>query len=103
MTDKNKNKELVEETVDAVETEVEAPIEEAPVAPVETASDKPSKKDNKKRWYIVHTYSGYENKVKVNLLGGPVFIEWQGSADDKEQDIFLIGSANYSFFADYIL
>lgn len=67
MTDKNKNKELVEETVDTVETEVEAPIEEAPVAPVETASDKPSKKDNKKRWYIVHTYSGYENKVKVNL------------------------------------
>lgn len=44
-----------------------------------------------------------ENKVKVNLLGGPVFIEWQGSADDKEQDIFLISSANYSFFADYIL
>lgn len=44
-----------------------------------------------------------ENKVKVNLLGGPVFIEWQGSADDKEQDIFLIGSANYSFFSDYIL
>lgn len=67
MTDKNKNKELVEETVDAVETEVEAPIEESQVAPVETASDKPSKKDNKKRWYIVHTYSGYENKVKVNL------------------------------------
>ncbi|AOR38838.1 diaminopimelate epimerase [Candidatus Melainabacteria bacterium MEL.A1] len=44
-----------------------------------------------------------ENKVKVNLLGGPVFIEWQGSVDDKDQDIFLIGSANYSFFADYIL
>lgn len=44
-----------------------------------------------------------ENKVKVNLLGGPVFVEWQGSADDTEEDIFLIGSANYSFFADYIL
>lgn len=44
-----------------------------------------------------------EKKVKVNLLGGPVFVEWQGSADDTEQDIFLIGSANYSFFADYIL
>lgn len=44
-----------------------------------------------------------ENKVKVNLLGGPVFVEWQGSAGDVEQDIFLIGSANYSFFADYIL
>ena len=24
-------------------------------------------KKNKKRWYIVHTYPGYENKVKVNL------------------------------------
>ena len=26
-----------------------------------------SSKQNKKRWYIVHTFSGYENKVKVNL------------------------------------
>ena len=67
MTDKNINEELVEETVDAVETEAETPAEEAPVAPVEAANDKPAKKDNKKRWYIVHTYSGYENKVKVNL------------------------------------
>lgn len=24
-------------------------------------------KNNEKRWYIVHTYSGHENKVKVNL------------------------------------
>ena len=24
-------------------------------------------KENQKRWYIVHTYSGHENKVKVNL------------------------------------
>lgn len=64
MTDKKINEELVEETVDAVETEAETPAE---VAPVETANDKPVKKDNKKRWYIVHTYSGYENKVKVNL------------------------------------
>ena len=28
---------------------------------------KSSEKDNQKRWYIVHTYSGYENKVKSNL------------------------------------
>jgi len=27
---------------------------------------KPSRKEQK-RWYIVHTYSGHENKVKVNL------------------------------------
>jgi len=30
------------------------------------ADEKDSKK-SQKRWYIVHTYSGYENKVKVNL------------------------------------
>ena len=28
---------------------------------------KSSDKKNQKRWYIVHTYSGYENKVKGNL------------------------------------
>lgn len=26
-----------------------------------------SPKEQKKRWYVVHTYSGHENKVKVNL------------------------------------
>ena len=44
-----------------------------------------------------------QDKVKVNLLGGPVFVEWQGSKDNLQEDIFLIGSAEYSFFADYIL
>jgi transcriptional antiterminator NusG len=29
--------------------------------------DRPLKKPPKRRWYIVHTYSGHENKVKVNL------------------------------------
>lgn len=33
---------------------------------VTTEQEKPSKKVQK-RWYIVHTYSGHENKVKVNL------------------------------------
>ena len=34
----------------------------------ENASQKSSSdKKNQKRWYIVHTYSGYENKVKSNL------------------------------------
>lgn len=33
---------------------------------VETQEEKPAKKAQK-RWYIVHTYSGHENKVKVNL------------------------------------
>ena len=33
----------------------------------EAESNKSSDKKNQKRWYIVHTYSGYENKVKSNL------------------------------------
>jgi transcriptional antiterminator NusG len=39
-------------------------VEEAEVK--QTKSEKAEKK-NQKRWYIVHTYSGHENKVKVNL------------------------------------
>lgn len=30
-------------------------------------AEKEKAKKSQKRWYIVHTYSGYENKVKVNL------------------------------------
>lgn len=44
-----------------------------------------------------------EQKVKVNLLGGPVFVEWQGNKENPKEDIFLIGSANYSFIAEYML
>jgi diaminopimelate epimerase len=42
-------------------------------------------------------------KVKVNLLGGAVTIDWQGHADSSSEDIFLIGPATYSFFGEYIL
>lgn len=44
-----------------------------------------------------------ENKVKVNLLGGSLIIEWHGSAGNLEHDIFMSGPAEYSFFAEYIL
>lgn len=44
-----------------------------------------------------------ESKVKVNLLGGSLIIEWQGSSDNLEQDVFMSGPAEYSFFAEYIL
>lgn len=44
-----------------------------------------------------------ENKVKVNLLGGALTIEWQGSQDDISHNVFMTGPAEYSFFADYIL
>lgn len=44
-----------------------------------------------------------ENKVKVNLLGGSLIIEWQGSAGNLEHDVFMSGPAEYTFFAEYIL
>lgn len=44
-----------------------------------------------------------ENKVKVNLLGGALTIEWQGSSENLSQDVFMSGPAEYSFFAEYIL
>ena len=36
-------------------------------AEIQAAEDEKKAKKAQKRWYIVHTYSGYENKVKVNL------------------------------------
>lgn len=56
MTEKEKSmKEQLDEdkAQEAVEQEAENATKEA--------------KKKQKRWYIVHTYSGYENKVKVNL------------------------------------
>lgn len=44
-----------------------------------------------------------EHKVKVNLLGGPLTIEWQGSSENTEYDVFMSGPAEYSFFAEYLL
>lgn len=34
---------------------------------VQIQEEEKKAKKSQKRWYIVHTYSGYENKVKVNL------------------------------------
>lgn len=58
---KKKLEENLEENVTAEET-----VETTKVAAVESGQEKPTKK-KQKRWYIVHTYSGHENKVKVNL------------------------------------
>ena len=38
---------------------------ETPVAA--PASPAAVKKDERRKWYVIHTYSGYENKVKANL------------------------------------
>ena len=45
----------------------EAAAEPEP-APVATATaEAPAEADTGRRWYVIHTYSGYENKVKANL------------------------------------
>jgi diaminopimelate epimerase len=44
-----------------------------------------------------------EQKVKVNLLGGAVNVEWRGNSQNPKEDIYLIGPAEYSFTADYML
>ena len=36
-------------------------------AAMEVEAEQKSEKKNEKRWYIVHTVTGHENKVKVNL------------------------------------
>ncbi len=41
------------------------PVETEPEAAPEEAEEKP--RDPRARWYVIHTYSGYENKVKSNL------------------------------------
>lgn len=44
-----------------------------------------------------------ESHIKVNLLGGAVYVDWQGSKADSSKDIFLTGPANYSFRANFLL
>jgi transcriptional antiterminator NusG len=41
--------------------------QEAAEAEAKAEEEAKKAKSNEKRWYIVHTYSGHENKVKVNL------------------------------------
>lgn len=42
--------------------------------------------------------NGYlNNNVKVNLPGGVLKIEWQGSSKDTRQNVFMTGRADYSF------
>jgi transcriptional antiterminator NusG len=54
--------------------EAEPPVVQAepepepePVAAPPPAGKAADDKDDNRRWYVIHTYSGYENKVKTNL------------------------------------
>ena len=53
------------EPLETATADAEAPVDSAEV---DAAPDAPAKgKDGRKRWFVIHTYSGYENKVKANL------------------------------------
>jgi transcription termination/antitermination protein NusG len=47
------------------EAVVEAPVEPEPEPQIRPAPAEPT--SDGRRWYVIHTYSGYENKVKTNL------------------------------------
>ncbi len=43
------------------------------------------------------------NKVKANLPGGSLIIEWQGSPSDIEHNVYMTGSADYSFVGEVFI
>jgi len=57
---------LEAETSEITEAVVEAEMTEAEVTAEETEAEVPEPQDDR-AWYVVHCYSGYENKVKHNL------------------------------------
>jgi transcriptional antiterminator NusG len=50
---------------EAAEAVIEAPAEPEPEPQIRPAPAEPT--TDGRRWYVIHTYSGYENKVKTNL------------------------------------
>ena len=57
--------ETVEATADDLGTAELTEVEEVTADAVSSAAESPY--DRSGRWYVVHTYAGYENKVKQNL------------------------------------
>ena len=57
-----KEKSMEEQLNEDVKAEAEAAEAQA-----QAEEEKKEAKKNQKRWYIVHTVTGHENKVKVNL------------------------------------
>jgi len=45
----------------------EESVAEAPVVEEEQGQEEEQRPDDGRRWYVIHTYSGYEDKVKANL------------------------------------
>ncbi len=56
------------EAVEATPAEAEVAVAEPVARPEPQApSTAPMPKEGERRWYVIHTYSGHENKVKQNL------------------------------------
>lgn len=49
------------------EASAETASGESPEAPAGDQTPAPDEPKSRKRWYVVHTYSGHENKVRANL------------------------------------
>jgi transcriptional antiterminator NusG len=56
-----------EEDVEEVEEEEEPEAEEEPAEEEEVAEVEEEEPEDDRRWYVIHCYSGYENKVSHNL------------------------------------
>ena len=56
-----------EKSMEEILDEEKAAAGAAEAVQTEAVAEEKKAKKSQKRWYIVHTYSGHENKVKVNL------------------------------------
>ena len=56
-----------EENADGAEAEAEMPEETSAEESGDDLTESQSSDSEKAKWYVVHTYSGHENKVKVNI------------------------------------
>lgn len=53
---------------------------------------------------VAGVLNGYiEGSVDVQLLGGTVHIDWDGTKENPDKDVFMTGPAEYSFEADVII
>jgi transcriptional antiterminator NusG len=59
---------LVVDATAAGDADLDEPVDEDEAEETEEELPPPSPFDRPGRWYVVHTYSGYENKVRSNLF-----------------------------------
>ena len=55
------------ETMSDSDMPLERPEDELPAPSGETPAAEAAQPDDGRHWYVIHCYSGYENKVRHNL------------------------------------